>query len=154
MNIIQSYLLPVTFSQWVILTTSLLFVVIAFQLLPFKWRKQIGLVQVTVLLLVSYLGFIGAQYVIENKTYVVQKDNKEKQIVEVAPDVESWVSMRVKVKALHLRSCKMTYCDSLALLPIGTKIMVDLSSNDKNWVVARANGLTGYVSSIYLERDE
>ena len=70
------------------------------------------------------------------------------------PKADKWVVMQVKVKALNLRRCKTTYCESIALLPIGTKVMVDLNSNDNNWLSATVDGNSGYVSSIYLERAE
>jgi hypothetical protein len=149
MSFFESFLVPETIFQWGILCVSAILVFIGFHLLPFKWRKQVGLIQIIVLLVIVYLGFVGAQYVFKHDdAEPLEKVDNE----IILPEVEHWVAMQVKVKALNLRRCKTTYCDSIALLPIGTTVMVDLNSNDKNWLSATVVGKSGYVSSIYLER--
>jgi len=149
MNIYESFLLPTTALQWGILCVSSMLMFIGFHLLPFKWRKQVGLIQVTMLFVIAYFGFVGGQYLFKHD----DAEPLEKVDNEILlPEVEHWVAMQVKVKGLNLRRCKTTYCDIVALLPIGTTVMVDLNSNDKNWLSARVEDKSGYVSSIYLER--
>lgn len=151
MSLIQSFLWPTTLVQWGVLFVSCALVFIGFQLLPFKWRKQIGLIQVLVLFAITYMLFVGGQYLLPH----TEGDREEKIAKPLqAPKAVHWVAMQVKVKALNLRRCKTTYCESIALLPIGTKVMVDLHSNDNNWLSATVDGNSGYVSSIYLERAE
>lgn len=151
MSLFQSFLLPTTVLQWGGLFASLMLVFVGFQLLPFKWRKQIGVIQIIALLVIAYLIYLGGHYLLKHHD-IVQAEKASNEISISKP--ENWVAMQVKVKALNLRTCKTTYCDSIVLLPIGKTVMVDLNSNDNNWLNATVDGQSGFVSSIYLEREK
>jgi len=151
----MDFFVPETLMQGGILLFCLLSVWTAFQLLPFKSRKQKGLVQYVVMLLLAYGLFLASQALF----FSTQKDetvNTENTIVientaMIEKQQTKWQAMTVRER-LHLRSCAGTHCDSLMVLESGVQLQVDINSNNNNWLKAKVDNQQGYVSSLWLER--
>lgn len=132
-----------------VLIGSIVFVWTLFQLLPFKYRKQNGLVQYSVIFALAY-----GLYVVACSLFFSTESIEKTNSAVISPMVKSeahWQVMTVRDR-LHLRSCPGTHCESLLVLESGEKINVDINSNNNNWLKAKVNNQNGYVSSLWLER--
>lgn len=145
----MEFFLPNTLTQLAILLISVFVVWTVFQLLPFSMRKHVGLVQYAFILTISYGVYLLGNTLFTTSDAVATIEVEQASTTK--SELESWQTMVVR-KRLHVRTCPGTHCDSLQVLEVGEQLLVDINSNNNNWVKTSEVSQNGYVSSLWLER--